>query len=119
MGTYRFHLELPNEPEAGVLQKVLRLLGVLTPISTGEANEQCAPINENPAAADEANVSLLVGRDEAAALIGVSTSTLDRWRKRGVLPVVELPGAAPMFSREALRKFVDSNSRISSQSRRR
>ena len=49
---------------------------------------------------------LLVGRDEAAAMLNMSTSTLDRLRKRGLIPVVDLPGAAPMFSSQpSLQNF--------------
>lgn len=115
MSTFKFVLELPSEPEPAVLLQVLKLLGVISPVAGGDA-QVARPAVENPSTeipvADEA--PLLLGRDEAAARLNISTSTLDRWRKTGLLPVVKLPGAAPMFSEKALKQFVAENSKLSS-----
>jgi hypothetical protein len=115
---YRLNLDLPKEPRPEILHRVLKLLGVLAATDDDADNAErgsdhskaCENSPGDPAGATAA--PLLVGRDEAATMLNISTSTLDRWRKNGILPVVELPGAAPMFSRKALRKFVDGNSRI-------
>lgn len=117
MGNFHLVLDLPAEPDPAVFLQVMKLLGVLAPIGEAAATTKAAPpATENsttPTIAAEEE-PLLLSRDEAAALLNISTSTLDRWRKTGVLPVVKVPSGAPMFSRRALRKFVAENSKVSS-----
>lgn len=49
---------------------------------------------------------LLTARD-VAEHVGVSTETVLRWTRRGVLPAIRLPGGALRFRAEALERLLE------------
>lgn len=121
MCAYILKLELPEKPAPEVLQRILEMTGLLTsddtemeqPSETQVAESQ--PSEQPPSSPDP---GLLMDRAQAARFLNISTGTLDRWRKKGLVPFVQFEGTAPMFSRLALEEFVRSNSRIRPQRRK-
>lgn len=48
----------------------------------------------------------LIGIDEAARMLGVSTMTLRRWVKKGEVPFFK-PGRKYRFSKDELKRFLE------------
>lgn len=48
---------------------------------------------------------ILLAKAEAAEAMGVSVTTVDRWRESHGLPCLKLQNGKPMFRPEALRKW--------------
>lgn len=121
MCAYTLKLELPEKPNPEVLQRILEMTGLLSSDDTEEkhpSESQVAegqPSQQLPASPDP---GLLMDRAQAAQFLNISTGTLDRWRKKGIVPFVQFEGTAPMFSRNALEEFVRTNSRIRPQRRK-
>jgi hypothetical protein len=57
--------------------------------------------------------SLVVGEDEAAAALGLSPRTLQRWRVEGKGPQFVKVGKRAAYTPEALRDFVAKQTRTS------
>lgn len=121
MCAYTLKLELPEKPAPEVLQQILEMTGLLSSDATEKEQPSESKVAEShpgePVSAFP-DAGLLMDRAQAAQFLNISTGTLDRWRKKGIVPFVQFDGTAPMFSRPALEEFVRTNCRIRPQRRK-
>lgn len=121
MCAYTLKLELPEKPAPEVLQRILEMTGLLTSDDTEKeqpSESKVADTRPGKQLPTGPDLGLLMDRGQAAQFLNISTGTLDRWRKKGIVPFVQFEGTAPMFSRNALEEFVKTNSRIRPQRRK-
>ena len=63
----------------------------------------------------EIQANKLLNEKDAAKLLGVSVSTLRRWRRLGSGPVYRKLNGAVRYSAVDLQKFIDDRARVSTQ----
>ncbi len=70
-----------------------------------------ANINSGAAHASPDQVRLLLGRLEAARVLGVSPGTIDNLRRNGELPSVKI-GTRRLFDMTDLRRFIEQRKAV-------
>ena len=95
-----------DDPLSGILNELGEIRTELTGLreTITELNRNISLFLERKDAREEKKMKL-VSREEAASRLDVSTSTLWRWNKNGILPVTVFKVRRPFYSEEALEQF--------------